>query len=371
MMRGTNPIIPQGGTYTTPVAGDIVYFQHDTFPPEVGVVTTATLTSGTFAVNNFTLMGGQTIVKFATPQATGLVTASTNLNVGDLVVVNSTSSPTSDRYAWHIVTTGAAVNNSALRLDGASAAPAYASGSSFSMLTPTATSSVNSSTQLTQGLNFVQGDLVFAKVTAGGDNLNTYAWHLVTTAENVGAGATSTTLRLDGASTPVTFAASTAVAKLSPGAEGLATDTTTALANGDIIFANTTANASNNNAYNFHLVTSAGTGAASSALRLDNSSSNLQTGTSYVLTVGTGVKDKAGNPLGSAQTVSFSTGSVGGTNTTPPFVQSSLPQSGNQSFPLNAPIKLTFSVDMLTSGGGGVTSASNVGLFLDNFGAPG
>ena len=51
---GTSPIFPQGGTYTAPVAGDIVYFQHDTFPPELGLVTNATLTSGTFAVNNFT-----------------------------------------------------------------------------------------------------------------------------------------------------------------------------------------------------------------------------------------------------------------------------------------------------------------------------
>ena len=41
--RVTNgqPMMPQGGNYSAPAAGDIVYFQRDTFPPELGIVTDA------------------------------------------------------------------------------------------------------------------------------------------------------------------------------------------------------------------------------------------------------------------------------------------------------------------------------------------
>jgi len=116
-------------------------------------------------------------------------------------------------------------------------------------------------------------------------------------------------------------------------------------------------------------------GITSSALRLDNSSINLTPSTTYTLTIGTGVTDKAGNPLASQQVNTFTTGSNSGTNTTPPFVQNSIPQIGNQSVPPNGVIKLTFSVDMSITGGStganSVTNPINVGLFLDNFGAPG
>ena len=47
-MNGTSPIVPGGGSYVLPSVSDVVYFQHDTFPAEVGIVTNATLTSGTF-----------------------------------------------------------------------------------------------------------------------------------------------------------------------------------------------------------------------------------------------------------------------------------------------------------------------------------
>ena len=68
----------------------------------------------------------------------------------------------------------------------------------------------------------------------------------------------------------------------------------------------------------------------------------------------TGVKDSAGNPLASNNIVTFTTGSTGSSNITPPGVQSSQPQPGSQTHPINAPIKLTFSVDMASSGGGGI-----------------
>ncbi len=367
-------IFPGGGTYTAPAAGDIVYFQQDTFPAELGIVTNATMTSGTFAINGFAPMGGKSITKFAPATATGLVTAATNVGIGDLVVVSTSANPTTDRYQWHIASTTAPVNNAALRLDDAAAAPTYAGSSSFSLLRPTATSTVAVAGTLTQGLNFVLGDLIFAKVSANADNTGTFAWHVVTTAENVSAGNAAATLRLDSGSAAPTFAGNTVVAKLTGGTTGLSDNSDSAntnFATGDLIFAETTANASNNGAYNFHLVSAQGTGANSTALRLDNSSTNLTTGATYILTVGTGVTDSGGNPLASAQTVTFATGSTGGTNTTPPSVISSTPFDGNQSHPTTAPIKLQFSQDMASSGGGSVTTVANVGLFLESNGAVG
>ena len=359
------------GAYTTPVAGDIVFFQHDTFPVELGIITDATLTGGTFSINGFALMGGQIIIKFASPTNTGPVTDATTVGIGDLVLVNTTANPTSDRYAWHIASTSAAINSANLRLDTANAAPSYVSGSSFSSLMPTATSTVNSANQLVAGLNFIQGDLVFAKVTTGADNLNNYAWHLVTTAENVAPGAIPATLRLDSSSVATVFAANGVIAKLSSGSQGLATDTLTTLSFGDLLFAKTLNAAANNGSYNFHLVSNAATGVGSANLRLDNSSSDLLTSTNYALTVGTGVTDKAGNPLASNQVISFSTGATGSTNTTPPFVTSSNPGNGVQNFPTNALINIQFSQAMAVSGLGSVLDTTNVGLFLDNFGVPG
>lgn len=378
-MNGTNPVAPQGGAYTAPVAGDIVYFQHDTFPPELGLITNATLTSGTFAVNNFTLFGGQSITKFSAATATGAVTAATALTTGDLLVANVAANPTGNRYAWHIVTTGAAVNNAALRIDGAGAAPGYVAGSNFSQLTPTDTSAVNGTSQVVGsvggGINFAVGDLVFAKITAGGDNLNTFAWHVVTAAENITTDAAPSTLRLDSAGAAPTFAATSQVSRLATAAQGAVTDTSTALSAGDILFAKTTANAGINGAYDFHLISTGATGTAATALRLDNASGNLTPSTTYTLTIGTGVTDQAGNPLASQQVITFTTGTNTGADTTPPFVQSSIPQPGNQTVPPNGVIKLTFSVAMSTTGGttgaNSVTNPTNVGLFTDVFGEPG
>lgn len=370
-IMAANPILPQGGSYTVPLAGDIVYFQHDTFPAELGIVTNPTLFGGTFAVNGFALAGGQQLIKFATPTATGTVSASSTVFDGYLVIANATSSPTSNHYAWHIARQGGAINSAGLRLDDATANPGFVPGSSWSSLRPSASSTINGAGQLVQGMTFNQGDLVFGKVITGGDNLNTFAWHLVTTGEVVSGGATSTSLRLDSAAGPVSFAASSNIAKLMTATSGPVTDTTTSFSFADIVFASTVANASSNGSYNFHTVSAGATGANSTNLWFDNSPSNLLTSSPYLLTVGTGVKDKVGNGLSSPVTVSFTTGATGGTNITPPFVQSSIPQPGNQTFAPNAPMKLTFSVDMALSGSGSATSSTNVGLFLDNFGAIG
>jgi len=92
-------------------------------------------------------------------------------------------------------------------------------------------------------------------------------------------------------------------------------------------------------------------------LRLDNSAASLAINTSYTLTIltlgtlGAGVTDVAGNALqpAAANTITFSTGSISSTNTTPPSVISSTPQAGSQSFPLGIPIKLVYHSNPVTN----------------------
>lgn len=380
MINGTNTIFPQGG-YTSPTVGDIVYTQLDTFPPEVGIITNATLTSGTFAINGFAAFKPLQITKFATPAVTGAIGA-TNVGVGDLLIANTTANPTNVKYDWHIVTTAAAVNNASLRLDGSSGQPSYAGSSSFSKILPAATSTVGASQLLAATTTFSAGDLVFAKVVAGADNLNTYAWHLVTTGEAVtaapplGATGTTTTLRLDSAASAPAFAANSVIAKITSASQG-ATDTgtqdATSFSFGDIMFTKTTANSANTGSYAFHLVSNGATGATSTSLRLDNSASNLTSSAVYVINASPGITDSAGNALAATSTITFTTGSTGGTNTTPPFVQTSQPQAGTQNFAPNAPIKLTFSVAMNSevAGANSVLNSSVVKLSTDVNGAPG
>jgi len=360
---GTSAISPQGA-YSAPAVGDIVMSQRETFPPELGLVTNATLTSGTFAVNGFAAFNPQQITKMATPAATGAVTAATAVTAGDIIVVNTSANPTSQKYDWHIVTTGANANAAGLRLDGAGAAPTYVSGSRFSTITPAGTATDNGATA-GQVLAVSVGDLVFVKIGS------TYGWHQVTTAGNLSSDATENTAFLDNGAADPGITASSQMSKIASAANGLVSESATVFSFGDIVFAQTTANAANNGAYNFHIVSNGATGASSSSLRFDNAAGTLSSSTAYTLTMGTGIKDAAGNALASAQTITFTTGSTGGTNTTPPFVQSSQPQPGSQTHPINAPLKLTFSVDMASSGGGDITSANNIGLFTDNFGAPG
>ncbi len=368
MIPGSGSITPMG-SYTTPAAGDIVYFQHETFPAELGIITAATLTAGTFGVNNFILYGGQQLVKFASAATTTAVSDATVLNKGDIVVANTTANPTGDRYAWHIVTSAnaIAVNHANFRLDGSDSAPTFVSGSNLSAIAPAATATDNGATGGgTLAVNV--GDLVFAKLAGG-----SYSWHIATGAGNLSSTSTEATAILDSLATVAAsqVAEGSIMSKIVPSVQGAVTDTTTVLSMGDVIFTKTTANAANNGAYNFHMVSSGATGIASTNLRLDNVSASLAISTAYTLTIGTGVKDRAGNSLASQQTISFTTGSTGTTNMTPPFVQSTQPQGGVQNFPPNAPVKVTFSVGMAADGAGSVLNTSNVGLYTDSYGAPG
>lgn len=355
-VAGTSPIFPQG-TYFAPVVGDIVISQRETFPLELGLVTNATLTSGTFAVNGSAAFNPLQVTKVATPAATGAVTAATSVTTGDIIVVNTTANPTAQKYDWHIVTTGAAVNNASLRLDGSGAVPLYVSGSRFSTITPTATATDNGATA-GQVLAVSAGDLVFIKIGS------TYGWHEVTTTGNLSSDGPENTAFVDNGASDPAIAATSQMSKLASAANGLVSESATTFSYGDIVFAKTTDNASNNNAYNFHIVTNGATGANSANLRFDNVPGNLTISTSYTLTMTSGVKDSAGNAYAGG-TVTFTTGSTGSSNTTPPGVQSSQPQQGSQTHPINAPIKLTFSVDMASSGGGDITSGSNIGLFTN------
>ena len=381
MIGGTNSVFPQG-SYTSPVVGDIIFTQFDTFPPEAGLITNATLTSGTFAVSGNVLFRPSQITKFATPAKTGAVSDATSVGVGDLIVVNTSANPTDIKYNFHLVTTGAAVNNSSLRLDNSSAVPTYVTGSRFSTIMPNATSTTDTSGRLAATTTFSAGDLVFAKLGTGGDNLNVYAWHLVTTAEVVsgappiGATGTTSALRLDGAVAAPHFVPSSVIARITSAAngpiDGNNTQDTTSFSIGDFVFGKIAANAANLNAYAFHFVSNGGTGATSTAIRFDNVPSNLTTSSTYVVTATTGVKDAAGNPLASNQVLTFTTGATGGTNVSPPFVQSSQPQMGNQFYPIGTPVKLTFSVPMTSDGGiNAVNNSAVVKLSTDVNGQPG
>ena len=378
----TGTIVPQPSTgYASPTAGDIVITQRETFPPEIGVITSATLTAGTFAVNGFASFGGQQITKFAAPGADhtgGVGDAAKNLTVGDIIVVNTATNPTSAKYDWHMVTSAvsnAAINAGALRLDSLGSAPTFnthpgGGASSFSAIAPTATAADDNANTGSGLLAVTQGDMVFVKLVGG-----SYGWHLVTTTGNMSSSSGEGTAVVDGLTAGISLVvASSQMSRLTPGAQEAVT-ASTALSFGDIVLAKTTANASNNNSYAFHMVSGADTVAnATGALRFDNFPGSLTPSTVYVASVTTGVKDTAGNAL-AASALTFTTGSTGSTNTTPPFVQSSQPQSGSQNHPISAPIKLTFSVDMSTTGGNSgansVTNTSNISLFLDSFGTPG
>jgi hypothetical protein len=233
---------------------------------------------------------------------------------------------------------------------------------------PNATSTMTAAGHLNATTTFTAGDLVFAKLAAGGDNLNTYAWHLVTTSEAVDsvqgpAAGTTSALRLDSASARAQFVASSVFAKIATPASGpidSGVENPTVFSIGDYLFGKVTANAANLNAYAWHFVSNGATGATSTSLRLDNVPANLNTSTVYVVTAGTGIKDVAGNALAATSTLTFTTGGQSGTNNTPPFVQSSQPQQGNQTFALNSPIKITFSQTMKSDSSANSVATSSV-----------
>lgn len=369
-ISGSTPITPQGA-YTTPAVGNLVFFQRGTFPLEVGVITNSTLTSGTFAINDFNVFDAQQITNITGISASGLVSNGAAVSLGNVIVAKTT---TDDRYKFHIVSTAANINAGALRLDDG-AQPSF-SGTTFAALGTSDCDTTNGSNPpqilggtggacTGAGLDLQVGNLLFAKVTANADNLNTYAWHLVTTAQNFATDTAPTTLRLDNNASAPTFAANSTLANLNPESQGAISGDATTFSLGDVAFL-----PKQQGVHGFGMIKSSGTGIASRPL--ENSAGQLTVSTSYVATATTGVKDAAGNPLASNVVVTFTTGATGGTNTTPPFVQNSQPNGGSQNHPIGAPIRMTFSVDMATGDAvGSITNATNIALSTDNFGAPG
>ena len=120
---------------------------------------------------------------------------SMTLSVGDVVFARTINNPSSQGYAWHVVTYGATgVNSPALRLDGYPAAPVFATSSLLSTMHSAAT---GTNADTTAVLNV--GDLAFASPTRNPAS-NGYGWHMVTTAAT---GVSSSSLRLDQASSEV------------------------------------------------------------------------------------------------------------------------------------------------------------------------
>ena len=76
-------------------------------------------------------------------------------------------------------------------------------------------------------------------------------------------------------------------------------------------------------------------------------SSNLKYGTTYTATITIGVKDSAGNSMGSDYTWSFTT--VEESDTTPPSVSLTIPADGATDVPINATVTATFSEEIDSS----------------------
>lgn len=197
------------------------------------------------------------VMSNATVDDTGLVLAA-----GDLVFCRLRG----EGYAWHLVTTGATgVSSTALRLDGAPAAPEFEDGSLLSMF--------GTDDVLVGGsMTIDSGDLLFCFPTEEPATTG-YAWHVATTGASVG-GPSDPSLRLDGSQSPPTFAAGSRVARMAPQGTDLVSNVSMALAAGDLVFCHPTENPSEAR-YGWHMVTTAATGVSSPALRLDQSTSGV------------------------------------------------------------------------------------------------
>lgn len=90
---------------------------------------------------------------------------------------------------------------------------------------------VGASGEITDGMNFTEGDVIYADTGSG------YGWHMVTTGENVAIAATPTTLRLDYRDSTPTFAYSSRIVKLTPVATGkIADGNPQGINSGDLVF---------------------------------------------------------------------------------------------------------------------------------------
>ena len=106
------------------------------------------------------------------------------------------------------------------------------------------------------------------------------------------------------------------------------------------------------NSTNISVVDSSGTGVSgvvsySSQVATFNPSSDLSYFTVYTVTVGTGVKDSAGNALASSSSWNFTTSSA--PDTTAPTISSTSPTSGADNVSVSANITITFSESMDSS----------------------
>lgn len=196
-----------------------------------------------------------------TPGATVLHSDNTTtLNAGDLAFCMLEG----QGYAWHLVTAAGTAVSSTLRLDDAPAPPAFVNNSRISRFVPAATAAVTD-----VAMSLAAGDMVFC-YTLSAPGSDEYQYHMVTTGAT---GVSSSSLRLnDSASAPV-FATGSRLSKLT-NTSALVTDGALVLAAGDFSFATPTRNPAGEG-YGWHLVTTGATGVSSSALRLDNSSSDI------------------------------------------------------------------------------------------------
>jgi hypothetical protein len=211
---------------------------------------------------------GSFFTKISPLNTADVTSSSLVLAAGDIVFCFPTSNPTASAYGFHIVRIGATgVNNSSLRLDGATSAPSFSSGSRLSILAPTATALATDS-----AMPISLGDVAFCHPTQNPTE-STYGFHMVTAAAT---GVSSQALRLDGAASAPVFAGDSRFSLIRPAASPLASDETgTPLVAGDVVFCYPTSNPSCSD-YDFHIVTTGAEGPHDNALRLDAASSDPQ-----------------------------------------------------------------------------------------------
>jgi hypothetical protein len=114
------------------------------------------------------------------------------------VLNNPTPAGGNPVYGWHVVTTGATgVDSASLRLDNATSAPVFATGSRFSDKSPTATGTSSDSMA-----SLSTGDFAFAFPTKN-PAASGYGWHMITTGAT---GVDSSSLRIDQSSSEVIWA---------------------------------------------------------------------------------------------------------------------------------------------------------------------